>query len=117
MREIKFRAWDKDTKQMWTNIGMSLEKILNNPRFESMQYTGLKDKNSQEIYEDDIVELELQNEMRSIALQTARVVWVDDQARFADFIEGPQPPFGVSISRRVIGNVWENPELLKAHII
>jgi len=52
MREIKFRAWDKDLHKMynkWTVIpDDDRSHIL-------MQYTGLKDKNGKEIYEGDIV--------------------------------------------------------------
>jgi len=64
MREIKFRAWDFERKEMFIpdefvfdfNINslyqidrMAIESVL-------MQYTGLKDKNNKEIYEDDIIE-------------------------------------------------------------
>ena len=52
MREIKFRAWDKDLLKMyskWTVIpDDDRSHIL-------MQYTGLKDKNGVEIYEGDIL--------------------------------------------------------------
>lgn len=71
MKEIKFRAWDKNQKWMFYPSSISwkdgklwvcnsrgenrLEYELINPNAELMQYTGLKDKNGKEIYEGDIV--------------------------------------------------------------
>jgi len=54
MRDIEFRAWHKNNKSMCYNVTTDL---LNRDWLEFMQYTGLKDANSKEIYEGDIIGL------------------------------------------------------------
>lgn len=113
MREIKFRAWDKN--QMWvtpidTNYGLhrffgaiSEQAIL-------MQYTGLKDKNGVEIYEGDIVEIE--NFEAGYILTTVK----NTNGWLFELVAND----GGTWNRRwrdietleVIGNIYQNPDLL-----
>jgi len=129
MREIKFRAWDKKEKKMrwwvdsivWTANGEveSIEQCsaihceANKAEdVDLMQYTGLKDKNGKEIYEGDVLKFEEGD--------TAQVVWMDDGFKLVgDEFEGdalfPQirsTDGEPAIWSEVIGNIYENSELL-----
>lgn len=116
MREIKFRAFDSEKEEMllWENRnnsikdgGWELEMILQDDSFEVMQYTGLKDKNGKEIFENDIVKID------SWEPKIHEVVF--DRGAFC-FRSGKDDNFYNDCKYleqgEVIGNVFENPELL-----
>jgi uncharacterized phage protein (TIGR01671 family) len=65
-----------------------------------MQYTGLKDKNGKEIYEGDIIEWETSKEKTD----RMEIHWVERHQGYLPFING---------TSKVIGNIYENPELIK----
>ena len=128
MREIKFRAIHKLTKKKWTNEELVFHNgawyedwrafedgtPLNMTQCAVMQYTGLKDKYGVEIYEGDIVlNLEHNQETKGV------VVFVRGGFRVALNIKGFKfnLPFNSfeenEYSLQVLGNIYENPELLE----
>lgn len=131
MREIKFRAWDEQNKVIHNDVEflrsgvegndwiifksdkqkLEDKKVLDNPYFAQqiklMQYTGLKDKNGKEIYENDIVKID------SWEPKIHEVVF--DRGAFC-FRSSKDDKFYNDCKYlergEVIGNVFENPELL-----
>ncbi len=109
-REIKFRAWDKFDGEMLTpgqseifRLMMLVEQgVKEKDRFILMQYTGLKDKKGKEIYEGDIVNTKDFNG----GFTNVVVEW--DDAQFTTIIK----PLNRLIDIVVIGNIYENKELL-----
>lgn len=140
MREIKFRAWDKDSKVMrevieliwkefnliahcpgrgheyseWFNIG------LNGWEYQLMKSTGLKDKNDVDIYEGDIVKYtwyttsfddkKQKNHIHKVFWSDWRGSWaVGNSLANSDLFRYVRNGNTVE----VIGNIYENPELLE----
>ena len=137
MREIKFRAWDKRDKKfimdyrkvmpcsyegekydvkvgggrnylsvyVWNDYGEDCELLL---------YTGLKDKDGREIYEGDIVKYEgLLGEKR-----IGTVKYIEERALFAIVDKDADDDLcaldlSCAENIEVIGNIYENPELLE----
>ena len=121
MREIKFRAWDKQEKQIVYPRKFSFETHetlvwcwrngdfvwRGEEEFEIMQYTGLEDKNGKEIYEGDIIKAMIDygpgGEHQQVFKVTLGSFGVNIQEW--NYKEGILP--------EVIGNIHENPELLE----
>ncbi|EKZ3560715.1 hypothetical protein Q4622_001390 [Listeria monocytogenes] len=116
MREIEFRAWDKEVKEMDYNPSV-IEIWQNKPineqfRLESeeklvwMQYTGLKDKNGKKIFEGDVGWDEHNECYGVVKFEEGKFLYVweniaEDLWEVADGIE-------------ICGNIHENPELSEA---
>lgn len=102
-REIKFRAWNESGMVEWENL-KSLRYAIQNANIVVMQFTGLKDKNGEEIYEFDIIQ--------SPNTTIWTVEWNNEHSCF-QAISGSviMSPID-NINCQIIGNSFENPELL-----
>ena len=125
-REIKFRVWDIELHMWINNIGMGKDNTLckgTEKRFAVMQYIGLKDKNGNEIYEGDIL---CNDEYQT--WEWRGVVKFSHGVFGAEWLSNVKSQSMVGswgqkhnlrkldddiIERQiVIGNIYENPELL-----
>lgn len=149
MREIKFRAWDKAKHRMlgvdqlaFGPDGKLVSIYSDGPDFSNdsealmgekpdlndavlMQYTGLHDKNGREIYEGDLLRVELDDDPDSYYI--APVTWGGSDYPAFDIMSKYWPK-NVSYDTNVlsaiiagwseevmsvIGNIYENPEMLE----
>ncbi|EEO5812576.1 YopX family protein [Listeria monocytogenes] len=121
MREIEFRAWDKEVKEMDYNPSV-IEIWQNKPineqfRLESeeklvwMQYTGLKDKNGKKIFEGDIVNCKFFDRM--VGDIAGVINFIDCVWAVSDFKNKRLYQLIDVDNIEIIGNIHENLELLE----
>ena len=129
MREIKFRAWDIKTKKFnYLNLRDSIasddayslggsqgtdwavdreNSCTMSCKCELQQFTGLKDKDGKEIYEGDII--------KNFAI---RDLVIFEKGIFTTIMShndqfNVKQPLAVHCEIEIIGNIYENPELIE----
>ena len=134
MREIKYKAWLKDEKSIVSvaslplkanngeyEVGLSVGFYYHDPtscddysvdytniyNVELMQFTGRNDKNNKEIYEGYIVKTD--------EGEIGYILWIDCYCKFVIMFDNHCLYFEECDSQHleIIGNIYENPELLK----
>ena len=129
--EPRYRAWDKDSKVMrpWKDliltkdggndfwlIGYKENSCITSFDHDQilMQSTGLKDKNGVEIFEGDILVNQYGNVGYVAYLQQeAGFVVVKKKSDYRLGHRNTGESYDVTTNHEVIGNFWENPNLLE----
>ena len=130
MREIKFRAWHKGQKEMFTllyltfsgRIGVwnheetEIDFVSEYPYLELMQFTGLHDNNGNPIYEGDLLSIpfnvSIREEIHKVfyyqdGFVSSSILFNNDETASKNSLT-----WIIKRGGEVIGNIYENPELL-----
>lgn len=126
MRTLKFRAWDPNEKKMWNenNIvvgggvflygGHNTETLVHSYTLRNdltpMQFTGLLDKNGKDVFEGDKVSMTIKVNGETDKVSAGEVFWNKKKAAWS-----PNRMTFADTEVEIIGNIYENPELLTQH--
>lgn len=127
MRKIKFRAYLKSAQKMVRVTGFDFDDKYGEWEYEQdgeyctiaeefielMQYTGVNDKNNKEIYEGDIVEYKNHKYFSSSGIY--EISYSEGECAFVCEKSNPYNYLFPDVwsNCKIIGNIYENPELTR----
>lgn len=132
MREFKFRVWNLDYVKWITDDPMWHYRVMDDLKWSDVfslppwktyealvfqQYTGLNDKNGKEIYDGDIIQLS--GAPYKYSIEWCDYYWaINDHGALGYDDYGDLQPLNCCVyeSAEVIGNIFENPELIKTEV-
>ncbi len=118
---LKFKVWDSLDKRLYPLFNVTVDPNIGElrlpDRYSLMQYIGLNDKNQKEIYKGDIISVKyfqkFSNQEKEIK---AEVKYINGCFGFYEYQTKEDSYFNNEwdIDKiEIIGNIFENPELLK----
>lgn len=128
MREIKFRAWDKKRNKMFDSYSVNNNgefcvdtdytntcECKGGENLIQLQFTGLKDKNEKDIYEGDIIQAETYTGFYKgiIVFGNGCFSLKITETKDVGYDVGQTPLLDAFEKLEIIGNIYENPELVK----
>ena len=120
--EIRFDLWGNVTFRLpwWEQVIDGIYTVDGSDMFDIMQSTGLIDVNDVEIFEGDIVKLTEKTINGGIDTHTCKVfqsksgAWrLEGRPDFSKEYTTKRELYSVRNRVEIIGNVWENPELME----
>lgn len=129
MREIKFRAWDIQNKNMLEIFNSFTQESWYLPfwkeKWRAMQFTGLYDDTGKEIYEGDLVEIQHKQETKTSYISQVTMTYngvlvkkhpvhvqigIGGNRLLSDYCDyGNGGIYHVTCN--IVGNIYQNPEL------
>lgn len=116
----RYRAWDKEFKEMVQVDALVFEEQIIKATYKNgnvvkedlknyvlMQSTGLTDKNGKEIFEGDIIDSTDGFLTGVVEFRVSLGMFVSELVEYNNF----ERLCNVASSRKIIGNIWEHPEL------
>lgn len=119
----KFRAWDKLNNEMsvveqinfnrgeFESIGYGVSSLREANKIELMQSTGLKDKNGKEVFVGDIIKCTRGCPHEVYVEKEYGGTYIGGMP--AIYLKGIREGYAWTEHEEIIGNIYENPELLE----